>query len=95
VLIYKMELEVYDKIKLITKGAGVIACGIIHHLCTDVSTLGLAEQARTFMHPDPQKREEDLAEHMEMWQDEMRRLEAHENEFKPAPCSKSTRRGCS
>ncbi len=33
-------------------------------------------------HPTPPKREEELAEHMEMWQDMMRRLEAHEGEFK-------------
>ncbi len=34
------------------------------------------------MHPNPLKREEDVAEHVEMWQDKMRRLEAHGEEFK-------------
>ncbi len=40
------------------------------------------------MHPAPPKREEDLAEHVEMWQDKMRRLEAHGEEFKLAPVFK-------
>ncbi len=46
-------------------------------MCTDVSGLGLAEQARVMMHPSPLKKEEELAEYVEMWQDKMRRVEAH------------------
>ncbi len=34
------------------------------------------------VHPSPPKREEDLAEDLEMWQDKMRRVEAHGGEFK-------------
>ncbi len=49
-----------------------------------MSGLGLAEQARMLMHPAPPKREVELAEHVEMWQDKVRRLEAHETEFKLA-----------
>ncbi len=37
------------------------------------------------MHLDPPKKEEELAEYMEMWQYNMRSLEAHGNEFKVAP----------
>ncbi len=40
------------------------------------------------MHPAPPKREEDLAEHMEMWQDNVRRLGSHGAEFKFAPVFK-------
>ncbi len=40
------------------------------------------------MRPAPPKKEEDLAEHVETWQDKMRRLEAHGNEFKLAPVFK-------
>ncbi len=40
------------------------------------------------MHPDPHKREEDLAEHVEMWQDKMMRLEVHGDGFKMAPVFK-------
>ncbi len=40
------------------------------------------------MHPSPPKREKELAEHVEMWQDEMRRLEAHGEEYKLAPVFK-------
>ncbi len=52
---------------------------------------GLVEQARMLMHPTPPKREEKLAEHVEMWQDKMRRLEGHGDEHKLAPYSKLTR----
>ncbi len=55
----------------------MIVYGVLHRWFTDVSGLGLAEQARMLMHPALPKREEDLAEHVEMWQDEMRRLEAN------------------
>ena len=40
------------------------------------------------MYPGPPKREEELAEHVEMWQDKIRRLEAHGEEFKLAPVFK-------
>ena len=53
-----------------------------------VSGLGLAEQARMLMHPAPPKREEELADHVEMWQDNMRRLETQGDEFKLAPVFK-------
>ncbi len=41
------------------------------------------------MNPSPPKREEELAEHVETRQDKMRRLEAHGEEFKLVPCSRS------
>ncbi len=75
-MIDKAETEAYDK------------------MCrwfTDVSVLGLVEQARMLarparmlVRPAPPEREEELAEHVEMWQDKMRRLEAHGDEFKLA-----------
>ncbi len=61
---------------------------------SDVSGLVLAEQARMLMHPSPPKREEDLAEHVEMWQDNMRRLEAHGEEFKLSLLFKIKAGGC-
>ena len=45
----------------------MVAYGVLYRWFTDVSGLGLAEQARMLMHPAPPKREEDLAEHVEMW----------------------------
>ena len=36
------------------------------------------------MHPEPPKKEDELAEHVEMWLDKMRRLEAHGDECKLA-----------
>ncbi len=49
---------------------------------TDVSGLGLSEQARRLMYPDPPKKEEELAKNAEMWEDKMRRLEVHGDEYK-------------
>ncbi len=40
------------------------------------------------MHPAPPKREEELAERVEMWQDKMRRSEAHGDDFKLVPVFK-------
>ena len=93
ILLDKAENEAYDTIKMIPKGAGITAYGIVRRWFTDVSGLGLAEQARMLMHPSPPKREEDLAEHVEMRQDKVRRLDwlhsARSSNW--LPCSRSTR----
>ncbi len=81
-MIDKAKAEAYDKIRRVPKGGSVeVAFGVLSRCLTDVGGFGLEEQARMLMHPAPPKREEDLAEHVEMWQDKMRRLEAHGNEF--------------
>ncbi len=94
-LIDKAEMEAYDKIKMIAKGEGLLAYGVMRRWSTDVSGLGLAEQTRRLMHPDPPKKEEDLAEHVEMWQGKMRRLEAPGDEFKRALVCKINGCACS
>ncbi len=83
-MIDKADAEAYDKVEMVPTRQGVVAYGALHRWFTDVSGLGLAEQARMLMHPAPLKREDELAEHVEMWQDGMRRLEAHGDEFKLA-----------
>ncbi len=77
--------EAYDKIKTIPQGHGINAYGVAPRWFTEVSGLGLAEQARRLLRPEPPKREEELAEHVEMRQDKRRRLEAHGDENKLAP----------
>ena len=64
ILIDKAEMEAYGKIKMVPKGQGVVAYGVLCRWFTDVSGLGLAEQARMLMHPAPPKRKEELAEHV-------------------------------
>ncbi len=88
ILMDSAENEAYDRIKMFHKGGGITAYGVLHRRFADVSGLGLAEQTRMLMHPSPAKREEDLAEHMEIWQDKMRRLEAHGEESKLHPLFK-------
>ncbi len=88
VLIDEAEAEAYDKIKTIPQGHGTKAHGVVYRWFTDVSGLGLAEQARRLTHPEPPRREEELAENAEMWQDKTRRLEARGDEYKLAPMFK-------
>ncbi len=64
ILLDKAENEAYDKIKMVHKGERITAYGVLYQWFTDVSGLGLEEQARMLMHPSPRKREEDLAEHV-------------------------------
>ena len=88
ILIDKAEAEANDKIKMVPKGQGVIAYGVLYRWFTDVSGLGLAEQARMLMHPAPPKREEELAEQVDMWLHKIRKLKAHGDAFKLAPVFK-------
>ncbi len=67
-LLNKAENEAYGKIKMIPKGQRVVASGVLCRWFTVVSGLRLAEQARMLMPPIPQKRVEELAEHVEIWQ---------------------------
>ncbi len=64
ILVDKEEKEAHDKIKMAHKGEGVDAYGDLYSWFSDVSGLGLAEQARMLMHPSPPKKETDLAEHV-------------------------------
>ncbi len=84
----KAEMEAYDKIGMVPKGQGVVAYGVLFRCFTDVSGLDLAEQAQMMLSPAPPKREEELTEHVETWQDKMRRSEAHGDELKLAPIFK-------
>ncbi len=90
----KIEAEAYRKIKAIPQGRGIKPSGVFYRWFTDVSGLGFVEQARRLMHPEPfRNEEEELAEHVEMWQDKMRRLEwSHmETSTNWHRCSRSTR----
>ncbi len=70
------EAEAYGKIKAIPQGQEIKAYGVVHRWFSDVPGLGLAEQARRLTYPEPPKREEELAEPLDMWPDTTRRLEA-------------------
>jgi hypothetical protein len=51
----------HGKIKMVLKRQGIFAYGIMYRWFTDVSSLGLVEQARRLMHPDLPKTEEEIA----------------------------------
>ena len=88
ILIDKAEDEAYDKIKNIDTNEGLRAYMVLYRWFTDVSGMGLAEQARRLMHPEPPKDEGGLAESIEAWYDKMARLEMHGNDFKMPPVYK-------
>ena len=58
---------------------------ILYRWFADVSGMGLAKQARQLMHPDTVKREEGLLKSVDAWLDQLRRLEAHGDEYKLPP----------
>ncbi len=60
IVIDEAEAEAYDKIKLVPKGRGAVAYGVLYRWFTDVSGSGLAEQARMLTHRAPPKQEEEL-----------------------------------
>ena len=88
IIIDKAEGEAYDKVKNLKTGEGFQAYMILYKWFTDISGMGLAEQARKLMHPDPPKDESGLAEAIETWTDKVKRLEAHGNTFKMGPVFK-------
>ena len=88
IIIDKAEGEAYDRIKNLKAGDGLHAYMVLHKWFTDVSGMGLAEQARKLMHPDPPKDESGLSEAIETWTDKVKRLEAHGPSFKMGPVFK-------
>ncbi len=75
------------------KGEGIVVHGVMYCWFTDVSGLGVGEQERRLMHPDPPKKEEELAEYVETWQDEMKRVKTLSTDWHPR--SRSTLCACS
>ena len=90
IIIDKAENEAYDKIRSITDKDGVSAYLTLYRWFTEISGLGLTSQAMKLMHPDPPKREEDIAEVLDIWVERVRRLEAHGPKYFLAPLFKVT-----
>ena len=90
VLLEKSEGEAFDKLRPVPEREGVLGYGKLYQWFTEVSGLGLAEQTRKLIHPDPPKREEGLSEYIENWCERIRRLEAHGESYKLAPIFKIT-----
>ena len=90
ILMDKSEGDAYDKIMGISNRDGLAGYGRIYRWFTEISGLGLAEQARRLMHPDAPKREDELAEFVDGWCERVRRLEAHGPKYVLAPLYKVT-----
>ncbi len=88
ILMDKAENAAYDKIKMVHKGEGVTAYGLWYRWFTDVPGLGLAEQASMLMHPSPPKREEELADHVEIWQED-EEIKGTRRGVSCSPCARS------
>ena len=70
-----------------TKG-GIHVYTEVYKWFTETSGLRLAEQARKLMHPDPIKREEELADRIEDWVQKVDRLSRHGGDYEMAPAFK-------
>ena len=90
VLMDKAEGDAYDKIKGISGRDGIECYARVYRWFTEVSGLGLAEQARKLMHPTPPKREDELAGCVDAWCEGIRRLEGHGPRYVLAPLYKVT-----
>ena len=90
IIMDKSEGEAFDKMKGVQERDGLEGYGRIYQWFTEISGLGLAEQARRLMHPDPPKKEEDLAEYVDLWCERVRRLEAHGVKYILPPLYKFT-----
>ena len=67
---------------MIDSEEGGKAYGIMYKWFADVSGLGLLEQARRLVHPEPVKREGELADGIDQWLDKVKRLEARGSRYK-------------
>ena len=88
ILMDKSEGDAYDKIKGISTRDGIVGYSRVYRWFTEISGLGLAEQARRLMHPEAPKREDELAEFVDGWCERVRRLEAHGPKYVLAPLYK-------
>ena len=86
----KAEAEACEKIKSLPQGEGLRAYGVLRRWFTDASGLGLAEQVRRLTHSEAPKKEEDLAEYVDVCLDKLRRLESHGDDYKLAPVIKAS-----
>jgi len=64
----------YHKIADIDRNKGLQMYAVLYRWFTEVSGLGLAEQAKRLMQPDTPKKEEDMAEAVDNWEDKCKRL---------------------
>ena len=60
----------------------------VYKWSTETSGVGLAEQARKLMHPDPVKREDEPADRIEDWVQKVDRLSRHGSDYDMAPAFK-------
>ncbi len=85
------ENEAYDKIKMVHKAErdhSVRRLVPLVHRSLKIRSRRAGQDAHASQSTQARG---DLAEHVEMWQDKIRRLEANGEELKLAPCSRSTR----
>ena len=64
--------EILNKIRAINETDGIAAYFSLYKWFTEISGLGLTEQARRLMHPEPPKREEELSECIDQWVERVR-----------------------
>ena len=84
----------YKKVQSVARGEGLKGYVVLYKWFTEVSGMGLMEQARRLMHPEAPKKEEDIAAAVEEWEEKMKRLGAHGREYELSPMFKIIALGC-
>jgi hypothetical protein len=71
----------YKKVQSVKRNEGIKGYAILYRWFTEISGMGLAEQARRLMQPETPKKEEDIAQAIEEWEMRLTRLAAHGKEY--------------
>ena len=89
VLLEKAVGTVHTKVMNGEPKGGIHIYTEVYKWFTETSGLGLAEQARTLMHPDPVKKEEEIVDRVEDWIQKVERLSRHGSDYEMAAAYKS------
>ena len=81
VIMDKAEGEAYDKVRSVSENNGILADLSLYKWFTEISGLGLTEQARRLRHLEPPKKEEELSECIDHWVERVRRFDAHGTKY--------------
>ena len=71
----------YKKVQSVKRNQGIKGFTILYKWFTEVSGMGLAEQARRLMQPETPKKEVEMAAAIEEWEMRLHRLAAHGKEY--------------
>ncbi len=67
---------------------GIKGCDTLYKWFTEISRMGIAEQARRLMQPETPKKEEEIVQAIEEWTMKLNKLAAHGKEYELSAMTK-------